>query len=337
MSRALQPLRRYEAVVLMTVRGARAEQAAGLSYSRPLRGEILCDEKGRLYEKRGHTVRPLHQLVAGPEGQVIDVAAGPEPAPPGWDAEPAAPIAPTTPGRALFAAAGQKCIVRFGDFKPLLAPQILRPERLRDEHRLPCRVQVFEVLQPATTDTIAAALLGSATRACELHPLSVTHAVKLGVLEAMPSRRSPHGYLFRIEIESDPTRVASAVTSMDAPDRRDAGTIRAIPERFLNPWELRFSRDEVLYEMRNGRHDGRFRSWLRRIVHPFAGRAEVRKWHALMAGRTPDEQLWGVRPPRRAFDDPDIREWVGQLLNAAGYDAASMVTEWEIFWRRKGQ
>ena len=55
-------------------------QAMGSTHSRPLRhsrrlqGEILCDGAGRLYEKIGHYVQPIHQLVAGPSGEVLDLA-----------------------------------------------------------------------------------------------------------------------------------------------------------------------------------------------------------------------------------------------------------------------
>lgn len=40
---------------------------------RAVQGEILSDEAGKLYEKIGRQIRPLHQLVSGPYGEVIDV------------------------------------------------------------------------------------------------------------------------------------------------------------------------------------------------------------------------------------------------------------------------
>ena len=51
-----------------------ATDAGKLASSRTVQGEILCDEAGRFYEKIGHVVRPLHHLVAGPRGTLIDVA-----------------------------------------------------------------------------------------------------------------------------------------------------------------------------------------------------------------------------------------------------------------------
>jgi hypothetical protein len=42
-------------------------------HQRKVRGEILSDEGGRLYEKVGRQIRPIHQLASGPFGEVIDL------------------------------------------------------------------------------------------------------------------------------------------------------------------------------------------------------------------------------------------------------------------------
>src|SRR4051812_47349018 len=44
-----------------------------LRHSRPLRGEIVCDETGELYERVGQYVRRVHNLVTGPSGELLDV------------------------------------------------------------------------------------------------------------------------------------------------------------------------------------------------------------------------------------------------------------------------
>ncbi len=41
--------------------------------SRPVRGEILRDQEGRLYEKIGEQIRPLNKLVSGSGGQVLEL------------------------------------------------------------------------------------------------------------------------------------------------------------------------------------------------------------------------------------------------------------------------
>ena len=64
--------------------------------------------------------------------------------------------------------------------------------------------------------------------------------------------------------------------------------------------------------------------------------SEFRKWQVLLTGKSLDEQLWAVRPPKGASGHPFIREWATRTLEFAAYDSRSMLTEWEIFWRRKG-
>ena len=44
------------------------------------------------------------------------------------------------------------------------------------------------------------------------------------------------------------------------------------------------------------------RSWLDAIASRMNGRLEDRRWEILRLGKSLDEQLWAVRPPRRAFE-----------------------------------
>ena len=46
---------------------------AGQFHQRAVRGEILSDESGRLYEKLGRQIRPIHQLASGQFGEAIDL------------------------------------------------------------------------------------------------------------------------------------------------------------------------------------------------------------------------------------------------------------------------
>jgi hypothetical protein len=79
------------------------------------------------------------------------------------------------------------------------------------------------------------------------------------------------------------------------------------------------------------------------LIHAFwrrlgglKARNEFRKWRALLAGKSTDEQLWAVHPPAGTLGDPAVREWAQQTLERGGYDAQKMIGEWEIFWRRRG-
>ena len=85
---------------------------------------------------------------------------------------------------------------------------------------------------------------------------------------------------------------------------------------------------------------GGLRAVIRSLTNWFANRSALReagrKWQSLLAGKSLDEQLWAVRPPRGMIARPDVRDWARQTLERAGYDPRLMLAEWEIFWRRKG-
>src|SRR6266516_98271 len=124
---------------------------------REVRGDILRDELGRLYERLGHRIQPLHYLVSGPRGVILDLA-------PAGQGHPQAEAPPTEQAlaasaesevetadrgaalRALLPDPGKYCVVCFGDFKDVLASQLSSPHRLLDSHRLACYVQVFEAV-----------------------------------------------------------------------------------------------------------------------------------------------------------------------------------------------
>ena len=105
----------------------------------------------------------------------------------------------------------------------------------------------------------------------------------------------------------------------------------------IRPWEFRLSREEAVYDMhaaapRFPALTGLVRRLARRLRH----RDELGKWHALLAAKSRDEQLWAVRPPRGGYSDSAVRGWAARVLELAGYDPRTMLPEWEIFWRRKG-
>ena len=71
------------------------------------------------------------------------------------------------------------------------------------------------------------------------------------------------------------------------------------------------------------------------LLNRISGR-DMKKWHALLFGKNPDQQLWAIKPPRGGLRDSRVRCWVEQTLQVGGYDVASMLAEWEIHWRRRG-
>ena len=181
---------------------------------RPVRGEILRDQEGRLYEKIGEQIRPLNKLVSGSRGQVLELVPlrkpifrNPSPRlnrmrhlwilkkrrrenPPGGGrqrkqneefnqagpvARPASETPKPAPYRKLFPDPGQGRVIRLGDFKSMLAPQLAHPERVRDTHRLACYLQVYEVTTVQRLESLAASVLGDAGQVSQLQPMTAAH------------------------------------------------------------------------------------------------------------------------------------------------------------------
>lgn len=390
-------------------------QPPALQRARLVRGEILHDNQGRMYERTGNNIRPLHRLVSGAQGEVLELFPGAASNRQLWDppgspshdgidedeekaaqhheahTEDATDLPPRTsppsrgrderahpltepgtekplrvPFRRLFPDPGQRRVVRLGDFKAVLTAQLLHPERLRDSHWIPCHLQVYEACVPQRLDSLAAAALGDPKLAWQLQLLNDNVARRLQVTAALkphwptaPGMRRPGDILpnecvFRLLVERDPTVDNSPAPADNRPGApaathrapvQSSGTNaaagvelkRSIPERMIKPWEFRMSREEALYDMNVAKP---FAGWLasltRRLKALMAGGGESKKWRLLLSGKSADEQLWAVRPPRGGVSHAAIREWARKTLEAAGYDSQAMLPEWEIFWRRKG-
>ena len=301
----------------------------------PLPARLLCDEAGQLYAWGEGSLTPIDPVQLGQTSSVT-----PEP---GFR-----PLLPE-PGRGL--------VVRWGAFRPLLFSQMARPERLREHHRVAVNVQVYEVTRPQRLDELAESVLGDRSRGGELAVLTDALAAQLGLMVGPPCRIPAHlewrrpapdvlaagERVLRLTLAGDPTVEPACLPATEAPREASAtgkqlARRTSIPEAFARPWEFRRSREEVLYEMASARTlAGRVRAALRGIAGGFGGGPDFQRWQLLLAGKSPDEQLWTVRPPRRAFGDRFVREWVQQTLDRAGYDAQTMPLEWEIFWRRKSE
>jgi len=198
-------------------------------YHRAVRGEILSDEQGRLYEKLGRQIRPIHQLASGPFGEVIDLV----PSSPKLKARPQttssashqdldattetdkvvrgtregelsrdtageskfAPLQKTTEQvnavshRKLFADPGQWRVLWWGEFKEILARQLAHPERLRDTYRLPCYVQVIETERDISITELASIYQSEKNQDNRLYLLTEEIAAKLDLV--LPLRPVP--------------------------------------------------------------------------------------------------------------------------------------------------
>jgi hypothetical protein len=372
---------------------------------RPVRGEILRGQEGRLYEKIGEQIRPLHKLVSGSGGQVLELVPSQEPIsetsvpadsdepsaesvkaqhgdlPPssrqrqqnrelrrtGPVAQPAAENPKPAPYRKFFPDPGQGRVIRLGDFKSLLAPQLAHPERVRDTHRLACYLQVYEITTAQRLESLAASVLGDAGRVSELQLMTGPITYQLGLLSLLrtPPRVPgnfpreaglllPYERVFRLQLAQDPTADDAALAepqpatnlpakeSFTSDGQRPAsvpglGPKNVIPERYIKPWEFKLTRDEALYDMNvTATFAGWITSLSKWLKGWIRGRGELKKWQVLLSGKSADDQLWAVRPPKGGVSHPAIRDWAYKTLETAGYDPRTMLLEWEIFWRRKG-
>ena len=322
---------------------------------RLVQGEILRGEDDELYEKIGGRILRLRRLVSGPRGEILDVAFEPVPAigPNQENPHTHGQQQQQTPAiRKLLPSSGPRRIVSLGKYKQMLAPQLAHPERLRDGHRLPCHVQVYELAIPQKFDAITAAIFGSAGPSGRLQPLTheVVMDLQLGPLLPAPPCIPPPGQresgvvlpgerLFCLQVAGDPT-------AEENPEPPAAGTHEpishpalrtSIPECFLKPWEFQISREVALYNLSYASTFwGALGDRLWRLVHSLAFRRQFREWQVLLNGRSADEQLWSVRPPRGGLTHRFVLTWAKHALELGGYDPRNMLTEWHIFWRRKG-
>ena len=338
-------------VSLMTVLPrARAAQLADASrvqagpFPYAVRGDIFWSDGERFFEKIGPRFVPLRALATGPRGEILAFRDPRAPAPAACSAveierEPDASGAQAPP------AARTRCLVKWGDFHHMLRGQIAEPERLRASHRLPCCVRVYEVTRPQSLLTLANAILGEGAALERVQLLDGDAATRLGLAGLLrgalrqggqrpPGVVLPGDFVFRLEVESDPTATAIPTRSpsdatLPAPKRT------SVPESYLKPWELVRSREEAVYEMAlEAVATGPLRRLFARLRRCFGGGRDARRWRALLEGKTAEEQLWTVRPPCGPLD-AEVKSWAQRTLDEAGYDARTMLREWEIYWRRK--
>lgn len=272
--------------------------------------------------------------------------------------------------RPLFQEPGLRRVVRWGDFRPMIAAQLARPDRLRDGHRLPCYVQLYEITRPISLDQLASGLLQRKAGEGELQLLTLATARQLDLAalaepatHARPSRREPgqmlpYDRVLRLTAALDPTvdaRFRGAETTASAndgaiaaPEEHPRAAVvqppadtalalrREVPSRYQRPWECRLTREEATYDMTASETFGSSVSLVRRLVNALTRHGAMRRWRTLLRGRSLDEQLWLTRPPGGVFERVEVREWARRTLTLAGYDPAMMLHEWEIFWRQRG-
>jgi len=203
-----------------------------------------------------------------------------------------------TPQQAPRPAARVERLVRFGEWRDLVAGQLAHPEQLRDDHFLRC-----EILLARVDDNRPG-----------FRPMDAAAAQRLA-LPMLPAQ-------FSLKPLEDPTQAAPAKRAL-------------IPEHHRRPWEFQMSRPEAIAHMNEESRPGLFQT-VQRFFRRRATRRALDRWQGQLDGKAPADQLWGVRPPHCAFQQRKVRQWVGSTLARFGWDPVRGTVEWEIFWRRKG-
>lgn len=297
---------------------------AGAVGARPrlVQGEILSDDDGRYYEKVGRRIRPLQRLFSGPRGEVLEL---PSEARAEAEAEQREP-SPQAPDADASKTEAQP--------KPRLEAPPRRPQpSQRPFHRPPQR--------PREAFGAPFVVPPSGGRGVMRGPLPVEGATPNARRQSPPEGGAPNAAP-NAGRHSPPEGGTPNAGRQSPPEggTQNAGARclkTTIPEQWVKPWEFQISREEALYDMLA---DASSRSaplaFIRGLTDRFGHRQAWRKWQALLAGKSLDEQLWAVRPPRGLISSAAVRDWARQMLEQAGYDPRVMLAEWEIFWRRRG-
>jgi hypothetical protein len=363
-------------VHLRSVDEAMADEAGNLYevhgwHMRPL-GQLVSDERGRIFE-----VQPAREVQSTathkPRANANESEHGVHPAAPsngqhsGTTAQPthtrviSTELSPAY--RTIVTDPGLYLKLPWARIKGELAPQLQHPEKLRDDELLECYAQIYEAQRTMPAAQLAALALGDAALASQLHPFTQARAQMLGAPQLFKptdepfEMRATHRQIYagqrvyRLWPVFDPTIERDNYSSRPfvASAEKEATLRTQIPQQYLNPLQFKYSREEVLYDMKGllgtlPPESHALARWLfvyplrllKALITPISSHRRMRKWRSMLKGKSPDEQLWAVTPPCGFSYHPAVRRWAEETLLRAGSDPHHMFVEWEIFWRRKG-
>lgn len=339
---------------------------------RPL-GELVRDERGIVFEiqpaseikatedaREKTNINSIGQAQATPaatNGTIRSVETQSQPA------RAQVVQAAASPGyRKIVADPGLYLKIPWARIKNELTTQLKHPEKLRDDDVIDCYAQIYEAERTLPASELAALECGDASLASQFHPLTQNKAHALGVPQLFKPTREPFETraasrqihagqrVYRLWPVFDPTVERAKPSEPIAKPEESATTPRhQIPHQYLNPLQFKYSREEVLYDMKSALgtlppEAGALARWffiyplrlLKTSITSVMSRRRMKKWRAMLEGKSLDEQLWAVTPPHSFPLHPGVRRWAEERLSRAGYDPRRMFLEWEIFWRRKG-
>lgn len=339
---------------------------------RPL-GELVSDERGIVFE-----IQPASEIKAPEDakektnsGSIDQEQATPASTnrasrrveTPSQPARAQAVQAAASPGyRKIVADPGLYLKIPWARIKNELTTQLKHPEKLRDDDVIECYAQIYEAERTLAASELAAHEFGDASLASHFHPLTQNKAQALGAPQLFKPTREPFETraasrqihagqrVFCIWPVFDPTAGRAKPSEPIAkPDESATTPHRQIPHQYLNPLQFKYSREEVLYDMKSALgtlppEAGSLARWffiyplrmLKAFITSVMCTRRMKKWRAMLDGKNHDEQLWAVTPPRSFPYHAGVRRWAEEKLSRAGYDHRRMFLEWEIFWRRKG-
>jgi hypothetical protein len=332
-------------------------------------GELVRDEQGRVFElgeacetaeagsRKDNSPQAVSNEVA-PENPIRKYASKIDPATSSQKTG-RPQIVREPPYRKILEEPGILVTMIFGQIKSEIGPRLAHPEKLADGDAIDCYVQIYETRHTMSAASIAACELGDPSLQTQFRPLTSDRAKLLGVPQLYrPSRQPfeseasnrplyPGQRVYHLRPVFDPTAAPDldSVTS----SKRVPALRTEIPEQYVSAAQFRYSREEVLYDMKGPLgtltpEAGALARWLLfyppRLMNVVAtalvGLGRMKKWRAMLQGKTPEEQLWAVTPPRGFSHRPAARRWAEMMLVNEGYDPRILIIEWEIFWRRKG-
>ncbi|MBI1925778.1 hypothetical protein HYR99_16200 [Candidatus Poribacteria bacterium] len=339
-------------------------------------GELVTDEGGRIFEVRqaGRGESPT-RLYGTSESTSAETSHQQSQTNPAYDTfqpeakasqlRQAESLRPEKPHsyRKILAEPGIRLKIPYARVKSEIAPQLKHPEQLGDNDWIECYAQIYEVQRTVPVTHIAVAELGDAAFHSQLHPLTQAKAQMLGApqlfkpthypFETRASTRQIYAgqRVYRLWPVFDPTAVPeqNRGRQSDASGEKEGARRCQIPQQYMNPLQFKYSREEVLYDMEGvfgttPPESGALTRWLliyplrllKALVTSITSGRQIKKWRAMLKGKSPEDQLWEVTPPRGFSYHLAVRRWAEETLTRAGYDPQRMFVEWEIFWRRKG-
>jgi len=178
-----------------------------------------------------------------------------------------------------------------------------------------------------------------------LLPLTPPLAGRLGIQALLPRQKPAAASreadtigagerVVRLVLVDDPT--AALPPPETAAPARTPSLKTAIPERFIGPWPFIVSREQAVCDLNRDRARSRLDRMLDRLRRETVSGRDRRRWQRALEGKSLDDQVWAVPPPRHGLSDAAVHAWARRTLEAGGYEAATMLLEWEIFWRRRG-